>query len=322
MVNGLPDTADFWFSRTSTPTVSSIGYQGELHDTVNGTVYCLVFLFGSCDFHGVCNDPQYYEYGIWINSSYGVIPMYLGNATSFTLKAGNCTYINGLPTITDNVTFNDGVVDTYGHGTSTFSLTLSQIVFYDENSTEGKVKIGVYANLTGTKFYLPSGSELPQGTKYSLNLQWIVGLSSWAAVGGNPANPVGYEYVASGSSLTFVENNSQHTPLQVGNMSLGDSFTEMQGTNRVANGTATATFEAGHFWGSSGIPNAYCNQCFYNLTYGTTTGVLSDPTIGLHYSISPSGSPPLPTTLIVGVGVGVAAVAVIGVVLFRRKIKK
>jgi hypothetical protein len=293
-----------------------MGYQGELHSNANGTEYCLVFLLTTMAGYNPASTPK----ALYVNCSYGEIPVSLSNATSFTFKTGNCTYIDGLPTMSDNVTFNNATLNTYGHGTSTLSLTLSQTLFLAENASEVKVKIGVYANLTNTKIYLPDGLELPQGTKYSLNLQWIVCLSSWAANGGNPANPVLYNYVASGSNLYFVENNSQHTPVGVANMSLGDSFTEMQGASQEANRTATATFTAGQFWGPTGL-NANCYQCFSNLTYGTTTGVLSDPTIGVHYYGSTGGSPPFPT-VIVGVGVGVVAIAVIGVVLYRRKIKK
>lgn len=339
----LPDTESTWSaSRLNMPqnpsnlsqgTYLAEGFQGNLQPTINGTSYCLEFNLRSCQSQfksssnplGLWNgNPGNIPSSIWINCSYGVIPIWLYNATNFTFEAGNCTYIDGLPTIKNNVTFNNVALNTYGHGLSTFNLVINQEVV--ENWTEVKIKIGVYADLLNTKLYLANGSELPQGTQYSLNFQWGVDLSNFTAAQ-LLGYPIGFNYVASGTNLYFVQNDSQHTPLPVVNLRLGDSYTEIQGSNQEAVRTAEAEFISsnmtlGNSVGKGKVPGCLCYQSFSNLTYGLTTGVLSDPLLGVQHPRvqAPSvmitiGGIPMPM-IILGVAI---TVAILGIALYKKR---
>jgi hypothetical protein len=107
-------------------------------------------------------------------------------------------------------------------------------------------------------------------------------------------------------------------------MTLGDNYTEMQGSNQELTRTATATFVKGNASvgdsGGNGCPACYCYQQFANLTYGLTTGVLSDPSIGVHHTESSNPNPTI--VIIAGVGIGAVAIVVVVAIMHRRKIRK
>jgi hypothetical protein len=218
------------------------------------------------------------------------------------------------------VTFNNVALNTYGHGLSAFNLVINQEVV--ENWTEVKIKIGVYADLSNTKLYLANGSELPQGTQYSLNFQWGVDLSNFTAAQ-QLGYPIGFNYVASGNSLYFVQNDLQHTPLPLVNLRLGDSYTEIQGSNQEAARTAEAEFVSSNMTlGKGKVPGCMCYQSFSNLTYGLTTGILSDPLLGVQHpkaqapsAMMSTGGIPVPL-IILGVA---TTVAILGIVLYKKR---
>lgn len=276
-------------------------FQGNVAPILNGTQFCLTFTLVSSaqtwdtspsNPLGIYTNSSYgVPCGIWINSSYGQIPICLYNASSYTLKVGNVAYVNGLPTLTNNVTFNDIALETYGHGSSSINLVIDQEII--ANWTTMKIKIGVYADLSNMHLYLPDGSEIPQGTKFSLNFQWGVDLSNQTA--SNLAGyPIGFPYIVKGNSLYFLVNGTTQSQLSVANMSLGDSYVEMQGSAQSSNRTADVQFvnsliTLGGSQGRGAVPSCNCFQSFTNLTYGLTTGVLSDPTITVNHAPVPPG---------------------------------
>jgi hypothetical protein len=226
------------------------------------------------------------------------------------VKAGQVTTVNGLPAIMNNVTFNNVALDTYGNGASSVNIAINQEV--TANLTSMIVRIGVYADLSNMRLYLPDGSEIPQGTPYSLNLVWGIDV-------GLP-NGGGLPYIITGNTLYFIQNNST---VSLADMSLGDSYVEMQGSNQTAGHTAQVQFinspqtlgitqTLGNNKNNNTVPGCLCLQTFPNLTYGVTTGVQSDPTIDANHPMEIS----LQTIIFI---VAVVVIAIVAAVLFFRR---
>ena len=153
-------------------TVLNEGFQGEIATTVGNDTRDLEINLAS----GGINIPQLP--GMFINTPYGSFPINFYNASSFTMQVGNVTYVNGLPTITNTITFNDIALPTYGHGSSTVTFVISQNIV--ANWTNMTIGIGVYADLSNMTLYLPDGTEIPQNTDFSFNLMYGIDMQSAA----------------------------------------------------------------------------------------------------------------------------------------------
>ena len=111
--------------------------------------------------------------------------------------------------------------------------------------------------------------------------------------------------------------------IQAANMNLGDTYTEIQGSNQFADKTPTVYFTP------SGVPSwsVNCFQSFPNLTYGVTTAVESDPTITVQHNAVTAGlgssSNFSSSNLILYAAIlGGVAVAIVGAVIFVRRRKR
>jgi len=289
--------------------------EGGFGETVNGTEFTLGF--GLTSFIpppqapnipvGTISQTTDNPCGIWISCQYGAFPIWLYNATDVTTNSGQVTTVNGLPSVTLNETFSNIQLDTGGHGDSTVNLVVSQQI--TGNATTMIAQVNVYADLSNMHFYLPDGTEIPQGTDYSLNLLWITGLSN-----GTESAQLGYftayPYTIIGNSLYFIVNG------EVGNIAgitLSDKYVESQGANQMSSRQAQVQFISTNATvGAHRAPECLCLQTFPNLTYGVTTSVQSDPTIYMNHALMST----LPLiTLIVVVAVVIAAC----VVLFRYR---
>ena len=218
---------------------------------------------------------------MFINTPYGSIPISFCDTSSFNMQVGNVTYINGLPTVTNTVTFNDIALPTYGQGSSSVTFVISQTVI--ANWTNMIIKIGVYADLSNMKLYLPVGTEIPQNTDFSFNLMYQIDMNNGAI------NPIDYPPSnITPTSVFFAVNGTAGTQIAIANMNLGDTYTEIQGSTQLADKTPTIYFSQS----SSPSWEVNCFQSFPNLTYGVTTAVESDPTITVqHNAVTASWDP-------------------------------
>ena len=254
---------------------------------------------------------------MFINSQYGSFPINFCNATSFNMQVGNVTYVNGLPTLTNTVTFNDVALPTYGQGSSSISLVISQTVI--ANLTNMIISIGVYADLSNMKLFLPDGAAIPQNTDFSFNLMWGIDMNTPAPSG----TPGPIEYPPSNitsTSVFFAVNGTVGTQLSIANMNLGGTYTEIQGSAQLADKTPTIYFSQS----SAPAWAVNCFQSFPNLIYGVTTAIESDPTITIqHNVISAAGGISTGNLILYAAIVGVlASVAVAGTVISVKRRKR
>ena len=289
----------------------SEGCQGEIGTTVGNVSNTLEINLGD-------NDPEGPQLpAMFINTAqYGSFPISFCNANSFNMQVGNVTYINGLPTVTNTITFNDIALPTYGQGSSSISLVISQTVI--ANWTNMIVSIGVYADLSNMKLYLPDGTEIPQNTDFSFNLMYGIDMNTPAP----PGTPGPIDYPPSDitpTSVFFAVNGTAGTQLSIANMNFGGTYTDIQGSSQSADNTPIIYFQqsAAPTWAVN------CFQTFPNLTYGVTTAVESDPTITVqHNAVSAGGSSISNLILYAAIVGGVALAAVVGTVVFVRRRKK
>ena len=250
-------------------TVLSEGFQGEIGTTVANVSSDLEFNLGSTN--SPPGAPNLNLPGMFIDTPYGNIPISFCDASSFNVQVGNVTYINDLPTVTNTITFNDIALPTYGQGSSSVTFVISQTVI--ANWTNMIIKIGVYADLSNMKLYLPDGTEIPQGTDFSFNLMYSIDMNT-PNLSGN-SGPIDYPPSdVTPTSVFFAVNGTAGTQLSIANMNFGDTYTEIQGSTQLAGKTPTIYFQ------QSNAPTwaVNCFQSFPNLTYGVTTAVQSDPT--------------------------------------------
>lgn len=292
-------------------TVLSEGFQGEIGTTVANVSSDLEINLGSTN--SPAGAPNLQLPGMFIDTPYGSIPVSFCDASSFNVQVGNVTYVNGLPTVTNTITFNDIALPTYGQGSSSITFVIAQTVI--ANWTNMIIKIGVYADLSNMTLYLPDGTELPQGTDFSFNLMYQIDMNN--AV---PNNPVDYPPSdITPTSVFFAINSTSGTQVTIADMNLGDTYTEIQGTNQLADKTPTIYFS------QSLAPTwaVNCFQSFPNLTYGVTTAIQSDPTITVqHNAVSAGGISISNLILYAAIVGGVASVAVVGIVIFVRRRKR
>ncbi len=287
------------------------GFQGEIGTTVGNVSSTLEINLGD-------NYPQGLQLpAMFIDSQYGSIPISFCNASSFNMQVGNVTYVNGLPTVTNTVTFNNIALPTYGQGSSSITLVISQTVI--ANWTNMIVSIGVYADLTNMKLFLPDGAEIPQNTDFSFNLMYGIDMNTPAPSG----TPGPIDYPPSNitpTSVFFAVNGTAGTQLSIANMNFGGTYTDIQGSNQFADKTPIIYFSqsAAPTWAVN------CFQTFPNLIYGVTTAVESDPTITMqHNAVSAAGGISTGNLIFYAAIVGVvASVAVVGTVISVKRRKQ
>jgi len=288
----------------------SEGFQGEIGTTVGNVSSTLEINLGD-------NSPEGLQLpAMFISTAqYGSFPISFCNASSFKVQVGNVTYVNGLPTVTNTITFNDIALPTYGQGSSSVTLVISQTVI--ANWTNMIVSIGVYADLSNMKLYLSDGTEIPPNTDFSFNLMYGIDMNTPAP----PGTPGPIDYPPSDitpTSVFFAVNGTTGTQLSIANMNFGGTYTDIQGSSQFAGETPIIYFQ------QSEAPTwaVNCFQSFPNLTYGVTTTVESDPTITVqHNAVSAGGMTINNLILYAAIVGGVALVAVVGTVIFVRRRK-
>ena len=185
-------------------TVLSEGFQAEISATVANVMSHLEINLGSFI------PPS--APGIFINTQYGTIPISLCNASSLNLQVGNVTYINGLPTITNTMAFNDIALPTYGQGSSSITFTIAQTVIADWTSMV--IKIGVYADLSNMTLYMSNGTPMPQNTDFSFNVMYQIDMNNGAS-----QNPIDYPPSdITSTSVYFAVNNTAGTQISIANI--------------------------------------------------------------------------------------------------------
>ena len=299
------------FGGANNGTLLNEAFQGEIATTVGSNTRDLWIDIGS-------NYPQGPQLpAMFINTPYGTFPINFCNASSFNLQVGNVTYVNGLPTVTNTITFNDIALPTYGQGSSTVTLILTQNII--ANWTNMTVNIGVYADLSNMKLYLSDGTEIPQNTDFSLNLMYGISMDQGNPIGSSTITNVPYAPSDITSTTVFFSlNETTGTQLSVADMNFGGTYTDIQGSNQITNETQTTYFQ------SIPPPSNWavnCFQSFPNLTYGVTTAVQSDPTITVqHNAVSAGGILDSNLVLYGAIAASVASVAiVVGVISVKRK---
>ena len=297
--------------------------EGGFEENLNGTHFILGFNLGSILPRssslnvppvGYISPTSGNPCGVWVSCQYGAFPIWLYNATDVTTNASTVTTVNGVPSVTLNETFGDIQLDTGGHGASTVNLLVSQQI--TGNATTMIAQVDVYADLSNMHLYLPDGTEIPQGTDYSLNLLWQTSLVNASET--RPNLVVGFPYTIVGNSLYFIVNG------EVGNLAgikLDDNYVANQGVTQTSSRQAQIQFVSSTTTAGTPnndtVPECLCLQTYANLTYGVTTSVLSDPTLYMDHAVVYSY---LPLIIVIVI---VAVVVIAAVVLFRhRRTKK
>jgi hypothetical protein len=263
----------------------------KCHDSQNGLFVDYVSMFNSNVQGSVLNfqtdlgsrtgsSPSGYP-AIFANVSGVAIPIHLYNASSFDMVTGSVSDEAGYPTFTNVITFRNIAMETYGHGLSEITLTMTQ--HYVANWTNLRVKTDVLVDLTNMQLYYPGNqSAVSPGTDYSLNLVYTVGLINYTAMklGRDgfiaPAN-------ITATSIHYEINGTDAMDFSVADLTMTDNYTEVQGLNQIPDRHSTCYFDP---QGTSG-----CNavQIFSNLTYGVTTSIASDPVIDVTHDRVPAG---------------------------------
>ena len=287
------------------------GFQGEIETTVGNVSSTLEINLGD-DYPEGLQLPA-----MFINTAqYGSFPINFCNASSFNMQVGNVTYVNGLPTLKNTIAFNNIALPTYGQGSSSISLVISQTVI--SNWTNMTISIGVYADLSNMKLYMSNGTEVPPNTDFSFNLMYGIDMNTPAP----PGTPGPIDYPPSDitpTSVYFAVNGTAGTQLSIANMNFGGTYTDIQGSNQFADKTPIIYFSqsAAPTWAVN------CFQTFPNLTYGVTTAVQSDPTITVQHNAVSAGGISRSNLVLYGAIVGgIALVAVVGTVVFVRRRKR
>lgn len=246
----------------------SEGFQGEISTTLAGSQSDLEFNLGSTT--NLMDVP-----GMFIDTPYVNFSINFCNAENFSVSVGKIIYIGDLPTVTNNVTFNNIALSSPSQGSVT--LVIYQTVVC--NWTNMTVRIGAYADLSKMKLCLSNGTEIPQNTDFSLNLIYQFDMSNSTAsqleghaVNYQPSN-------ITSTSVFFSGNGTSGKQISLANMNLADNYTEIQSPGQSEEKVARAYFA------SAGIPSwaVNCCQSFPNLTYGKTLAVQSDPTITVQH---------------------------------------
>jgi hypothetical protein len=113
-----------WSEWTNRWNSSNEGFQGKIATTVTSDSNYLEINLGSTN--SPAGVPDLNLPGMFINISYGSFPVSFCDANSVNVQVGNVTYINGLPTVSNTITFNEIALPTYGQGSSSITFVISQ----------------------------------------------------------------------------------------------------------------------------------------------------------------------------------------------------
>lgn len=224
-----------------------------------------------------------------------------------------------LPTFNNTFTFHNISLPTNGQGSSSVTLSLTQQ--FIANWTMMTIKMDTAVDFTNMNLGLSTGAP------FSLTLVYYVDMANLTEsnILGHAANLQPTDITP--TQIYYTASNGFGYQYNMANMNFADSYTEIQGTNQVANKEVEAYFEP-IMQGvqGSGASFVMCYQTFNNLTYGVTTGISSDPTIEishnpLHSNSSNSIIPAsggLEFTIIIAIAV-VAVILGVAIMLRRRK---
>jgi hypothetical protein len=286
----------------------SLRYQGNFRSYVSGNWLLFQFGLGTS-----LND--YNPRILYINCSGSVIPIYLSNCNSFDMVTSGITYMGGVPTFTNVITFRDIALETYGHGSSSINLVFTQK--FIANDTKLTVKTITCANFTNMKLFYSEDSPVPFNTTFSLNLKYSVCLISQTDPGPQGKQVFIIPTRITKEALFFEVDGTGGMRYSFANMTMADNYTEVQSSARVLNKTADVYFAPG--W----VVGGECFQRFTNLTYGVTMAVISDPTIDVHHAsvlmgVGSGSGWVFPVAFMGGIA-SVAVVATLVVVRRRRR---
>ncbi len=298
-------------------TVPSEGFQGEISTRVANVSSDLEINLGSTDAPAGTPTPSP---AMFIDTPYGTIPISFCDASSFNVQVGNVSYVNGLPTVINTITFNNIAVPTYGgQGPSSINFVISQT--FIANWTNMIVSIGVYADFSNMKLYQSDGTPIPSNTDFSFNLMYQIDMNNGVPLT-DSTQP--YDYPPSDvtpTSVFFAVNSTSGTQLSIADMNFGGAYTDIQGSNRLSSEPQTPYFQYSD--NPPGNWEVNCFQSFPNLTYGVTTAVQSDPTFTVQHNLISAGWGPIGSLIIYVAFIGgIVAVAVVGTVIFVRRRKK
>jgi hypothetical protein len=256
-------------------------------------------------------------YSLYVDCAGIKIPVNLCNCTSFDESTSNVTYVGDLPTFTNTFTFHDIAIDTHGHGPSNVTLTFAQQFVADWN--EMTITMGTIVDLSNTSLFFQNGTELKPGAQYSFTLAYSAELTN-----NTESQILGVTYDIEPSEITgngifFWGNNSIGSLYNITDFTLGNTFTEEQGTKLISNRTSDTQIST--VQGSPGVTSYYCwcSQMFDNLTYGVTTAIDSNQTIESFHIITTSPEN-LEIPIVVTIVVVLALVAgMVALALVRRR---
>jgi hypothetical protein len=269
-----PDFAGSWGAGEDSDPSNGLyaRWQGNILSNLSAAMYMFQYTLLSC----VNSNYSWVN----INCSGEMIPIYLYNCSSLDMVTSDVTYSGGVPTFTNTITFNDIQLETHGYGDSSVTLVFTQ--HFTADWTLLTIKTDVYADLTRLKLYMSNGTEVPENTSFSLNLDYMVGLATNQTSECNSWTPILPSEVTQ-DAIYFNVGGAGGMQYSLANMSLGDGYTELQGSTQVAGKTAATYFTQGYTW-SLGCD---CIQTFSDLNYGLTTGIESDPTIHVQHTRVP-----------------------------------
>jgi hypothetical protein len=109
-----------------------------------------------------------------------IIPINFYNCSYLDESRTPITYVGNLPTFNNTFTFHDISLDTYGHGSPTVTVSLTQQ--FTANWTEMTIKMGTDFNFNNMQLYSPVTQQpISPGTPFSLNLVYYVDMSNYTA---------------------------------------------------------------------------------------------------------------------------------------------
>ena len=254
------------------------------------------------------------SYAISIDCDGTIIPINLYNCAFFNESRTNVIYVGDLPEFNNTFTFHNVSLDTYGHGSSTVTISLTQQ--FIANWTEMTVKMDTDVDFSNMQLYSPITQQpISAGTQFSLTLVYTVDMSNFTA-SQEVGHAVNFQPTVTPTQIYYTGDNGFGYQYKMANMNFGDSYTEVQGNNQIPNQTPETYFQSQRP-GVQGDGAAFvlCFQTFNGLTYGLTTGLNSDPTLTIPHKPVQSMTQILFVLILLAV---VAVTAILGVALLVR----
>ncbi|MGD6852210.1 MAG: hypothetical protein ACQCN6_09150 [Candidatus Bathyarchaeia archaeon] len=279
----------------SDSTFNSTDWQLNLFSNLNGSEY--VYQVGLISMHPASGLQGSPSSKVYITCLGNTIPIYFYDCSSFDMETTDITYVDDVPVFSNTITFHDIEVDTYGHGDSSVTLSFTQT--FIANWTEFKIKSIVSADLSNLKLYTSGGSEIPHGSDFALNFNYAVALFNQTQVNlqGNVTNIEGQPKCVleptdiSPTNAYYIIPGVANLNYTLANIGLADNYIETLGatqTNKVA---------SARFYIDPGFESANMLETFSNLTYGSTTSILSDPIVTItHEKVAAEPEPTSPPT--------------------------